>query len=290
MPTSSISMTRKHGPVGFGRLARAASGGLGAALVASLVACGSDDEPSVDSSNPSTPDQDERSGRGGVRQPTEAAGKIDPQEFVDKLSAGLDASTTAQVTMSVNSTAQTMSATGAVDYTGDTPSMALKMTSPEMGEGTIDIRMIDQVIYMSMPMLDTSGKFFKIDLNDPDNPLANSRRPGRVGPEVDARDFGKGVTSVKVTGNETIDGAETTHYLVTSDSKYLTKSLGGSKAGVDLPKEFNYEIWLDGEGRMRRLISDMGKQSSVEMQMTDWGEPVDIDVPPADQIQQMPRT
>jgi hypothetical protein len=78
--------------------------------------------------------------------------------------------------------------------------------------------------------------------------------------------------------------------VVTSDSKYLTKSLGGSKSGVDLPKEFTYDIWLDGDGRMRKLISDMGKQNSVEMQLTNWGESVEIDVPPADQIQQMPRT
>ena len=149
-----------------------------------------------------------------------------------------------------------------------------------MGEGTIDLRLIDQVLYMSMPMIDPSGKFFKIDLNDPDNPMADSLGDlDTFDPKSTLETFGKGVNSVKVIGNETIDGDETTHYVVTSDSKYLTESLGGSKSGVDLPKEFTYDIWLDGDGRMRKLISDMGKQNSVEMQMTNWGESVDIDGP-----------
>ena len=182
----------------------------------------------------------------------------------------------------VSSTGLAMSATGSVDYTGDTPAMALKMTAPELGEGTIDMRLVDQVLYMTMPMFDPSGKFFRIDLRDPDNPLADSLGELRsFDPKSTFAMFGKGAKSVTVVGAETIAGDETTHYRVTTDSCTWRRDSREPRPAPTCPNEFTYEIWLDGDNRMRRLTSDVGQQTSIEMEMTNWGEPVDIAVPPS---------
>jgi hypothetical protein len=279
-------------PVNVRRIAMLAVAPL---LLVGLVACGSgDDTSSADAS--STPSESPSTSGTAASTPTESSSgdstagqEIDPQEFVDRISSTFSKATTAQISMNVTTTGLAMAATGQVDYTGDTPAMALKMTAPSLGEGTIDMRLIDRVMYMSMPMLDPSGKFFKIDLSDPKNPLGASVGDlGTFDPQSTLEMFSKGVKSVKLMGDETIDGDATTHYQVTTVTKYLASELGGATTGTDLPDEFTYDIWLDSNDRLRKMTADVGKQTSIEMEMTNWGEPVDIKVPPASQVQEMP--
>lgn len=242
-------------PVNARRIAAAAAAPI---LLFGLVACGGDDKTAA----------------------------IDPQEFVDRMTASFANTTTAQVTMHVTSSGADISAQGEVDYSGDNPAMAMKMTMPAMGQGTIDMRLIDQVMYMSMPMIDPSGKFFKIDLNDPNSPLGDSIDPSSMDPQSTMQDFGKGVKSVKLVGDESLDGQDVTHYQVLSTTKGLGSSVGGQTAR--LPKTFTYDIWFDSDDHVVKMTADMGKQSSVDMTMSNFGESVDIKAPPADQIQVMP--
>ncbi len=149
------------------------------------------------------------------------------------------------------------------------------------------MRLIDQVMYMSMPMVDPSGKFFKIDLTDKNNPLGESLGDmSSFDPKSTIETFSKGVKSVKVVGTETLDGEDTTHYKVTTLTKDIGTELGGNKAG--LPKTFVYDVWLDGDDRMRKMVAKVDKKTSVEMTMTDFGAPVSIKAPPTSEIQVMP--
>jgi len=50
----------------------------------------------------------------------------------------------------------------------------------------------------------------------------------------------------------------------------------------------SYDMWLDDEGRPRRIQADLGAQGSMQTDMTDYGSDVSIEAPPADQVQAMP--
>jgi hypothetical protein len=45
-----------------------------------------------------------------------------------------------------------------------------------------------------------------------------------------------------------------------------------------------YTFWLDDEQLPVRTAIDMGELGVVEMNFSDWGEPVDIQAPPRSQI------
>jgi hypothetical protein len=264
-------------------------------LLAGLVACGPDanqasaDRSATPSRCPSAPETSSITPLASTTDEPSAGAEIDPQDFLDRLLAGFGSSTTAQIAMVVDTTGLAMSAHGQVDYTGDTPAMALKMTAPAIGEGTIDLRLIHQVMYMSLPMLDPSGKFFRVDLSDPNNPLGDSLGDlSSFDPQSTIQTFSKCVKSVKVVGDETIDGDATTHYQVTASTQELAGNIGAATAGVDLPDVLTYDVWLDSQSRMRKFTADVGKQNSIQMMLTNWGEPVVISAPRADQVQDMP--
>ncbi|MGD9961399.1 LppX_LprAFG lipoprotein [Nocardioides sp.] len=274
-------------PVTARRLAAAAAAPL---LLVGLVACGGDEKTAANDLAASSASPSETASDTPTTEATEseAAGEeIDPQDFADRMASTFTNTTTAQLEMTVSSSGLDMSANGSVDYTGDTPAMALKMEAASLGAGTIDMRLIDQVMYMSMPMLDPSGKFFKIDLNDPDNPLGDSMGDlSSFDPQSTLDTFTKGIKSVKLVGEEELDGETTTHYQVTSLTKDLGSTLGGKTA--KLPKTFTYDIWLDGDDRMRKMVASVDKKTSMEMVMSNFGDPVDIKAPPASQVQVMP--
>jgi len=263
-------------------------------LLAGLVGCGSDeDSPSADSSPTSSSSPTAAT---DTSAPETTAGseptvgeKVDPQEFAALISAGLDAATTAEITMSVTSTELSMSATGHVDYSGDFPAMALSMTAPALGDGVIDMRLVDRVMYMSVPMVDTNKTFYRIDLSDPDNPLADSLGTlTSFDPKSTMEMFTKGLKSVTFIGDETVRGDQTAHYRVTTSTESLEDSLGGTTTGADLPDVVSYDVWLDADNRMRKMKAEVGKQSTLEMEMFNWGEPVSIEAPPDSQVQDLP--
>ncbi|MEX0990942.1 MAG: hypothetical protein WD004_01540 [Actinomycetota bacterium] len=114
-------------------------------------------------------------------------------------------------------------------------------------------------------------------------------------------------------GTETIDGVETTHYAGTvdlqkameqvpeSERAELEQSYAGLEAqlgGFTMP----FDVWVDGDGLVRRVaftfdLSNLGGElaatpvpgmQDLKMVMTmdlyDYGVPVDIQIPPADQV------
>jgi len=116
-------------------------------------------------------------------------------------------------------------------------------------------------------------------------------------------------------GSETIRGADTTHYHATLD---LAKSVDVNGKNVppglrDAMKQFAglfgtipADVWIDADGRMRRerieidfgkvlrgLGGDTGSEAdnaviTETLDFYDFGAPVHIEAPPADQVSQFP--
>lgn len=108
---------------------------------------------------------------------------------------------------------------------------------------------------------------------------------------------------LETVGPEELRGVATTHYRVHLDPADLAKravadnadaaslfdQLSGQSGVTDVP----LDIWIDGEGLVRKLSVDVdapdattGRSGHVSLafELWDYGEPVEIDVPPASQV------
>jgi len=124
---------------------------------------------------------------------------------------------------------------------------------------------------------------------------------------LDPRDifgFLKAVSgSIEAVGSEEVRGVETSHYRATLDPAKLTalvpadqrEALGGvddaaRQAGLT---ELPLDIWIDAENRVRKLAIEIdakmpGSEESLDasfvVELYDYGVPLELDLPPADQV------
>jgi hypothetical protein len=61
----------------------------------------------------------------------------------------------------------------------------------------------------------------------------------------------------------------------------------GSSAVPGMPETITYQVWLDGQDRMRRMRLDI-QGTRLQIDISDWGEPVDITAPPRSALVKTP--
>ncbi|KRF11393.1 hypothetical protein ASG90_16695 [Nocardioides sp. Soil797] len=262
-------------------------------LVLGVTACGPDDDKSSgsdDSSTSSTPEAGANSAESDSASEAAPVGDdVDAKEFANTIKDSFTKVDTASMKMELVNAGLVMTADGQVDYTGDAPKMAMTMSAPAFGEQAIKARVVDGKMFMAMPMLGagTSDSFFEIDLDDPDNPLAQSMGGlSSFDPKSTVEMFGQGLEKVTMVGEDSVNGVHTKHYVVTTNTEEFAKSLGDDADLV--PEDLTYDVWLDDEGRMAKMEADLDAQGKMTLTMSDWGEPVNIVAPPANKIQEFP--
>jgi hypothetical protein len=210
----------------------------------------------------------------------------------------------------------TITGDGVTDFvTGDT---ALTMQFPAIGSeaaGTIELRVVDRAGYMKLP--DSlgggrfAGKWFKLpNLGDANNALPGL---GQSDPSKFLAYLESVSAGVKKVGSDTIRGVDTTHYAASLDlAKAINradvppalrdeiKNLFG-RAGA--PSAMPADVWVDDNGFARRIKLQLdlgafmgnapgagGKLPSitVSMDLYDFGVPVHVQAPPADQVTELP--
>jgi hypothetical protein len=61
--------------------------------------------------------------------------------------------------------------------------------------------------------------------------------------------------------------------------------LYGGVAPEDLPiDELTYTLWVDGDDLLRRITSDLGGHGTMDITAFGYGESVEIEAPPTDQV------
>ena len=75
--------------------------------------------------------------------------------------------------------------------------------------------------------------------------------------------------------------------MLTLDTTKIESLKDAGTAGI--PKELDYDIWLDDENRMRQVLIDMGTNGQINMSIEDWGQDVEIEAPAANEIVEMPQ-
>jgi len=166
-------------------------------------------------------------------------------------------------------------------------------------------------VYVRFPLMakDLPGGKTWIKGDAKDLARANGGQMSQLGSfaGTDARDvFGllKAVSgSIESVGSEEIRGVETSHYRATIDfakleqlvPKEQRQSLGGldqsaKQAGLT---ELPLDVWIDADQRVRKLSIDLdakqpGADASVKaslvVELYDYGTPLDVELPPADQV------
>ena len=124
---------------------------------------------------------------------------------------------------------------------------------------------------------------------------------------MDPRDvfgFLKAVSgSIEAVGSEEVRGVSTSHYRATLDPAKLTQLVPAEQrktlSGVDEAArqagltELPIDVWIDADNRIRKLAielvakmpgSDESMQASFVIELYDYGTPLDLDLPPADQV------
>lgn len=105
--------------------------------------------------------------------------------------------------------------------------------------------------------------------------------------------------TVEELGTENLRGVDTTHYRALIDTEALAETMTAEEradfeeelGGVS--SEFPMDFWIDGDGLVRKFTLDLSgetfddpeiESARMEFEMFDYGEAIDIQAPPADQI------
>ena len=188
--------------------------------------------------------------------------------------------------------------------------------------GEMQIVMNGGVIYMRSPVFEDVGtEWVSMDPSKMDPAAAGQFGGFGMGTTDPSAYIGlfAGVFDVKASGEQELDGVSTTHYVGTID---LQKVLAGftdvvgkdvdaatkkqlemavkqfSVLGID--KKIPFEIWIDEDGlpRRQRITMDFGdlvpgtEEASMEMTVnfSDFGGPVDIEIPRPSEVTDMTET
>jgi LppX_LprAFG lipoprotein len=276
-------------------LTRVLSGVAGSVLLLSMTACGGD-EPAAEESSDATSSSvtsaepsEEAESESADPAEEEVSGGYDAAELLDNMKAAIADNESAHVTMEMTG-GQQMSGEGDVSYAGDETAMQMNMQIPQMGSGTMEMRLIDGVIYMAIPPMTPEGKFFEIDTNDPNSPLGNLGGVTQGDPLATFDAFDAGLEDARYVGEEDVDGEQLDHYVLTVDAKKAAEAQG-QPARPGMPDTITYDMWIDDEDLMRRIEFDLGEAAGGGgrvMTMSDWGAPVTVEAPPRRAILQMP--
>jgi hypothetical protein len=244
-------------------------------LMTGLVACGGDDSDTAESTSSSSSEASETA----EEEPVEAAGEeIDPGEFVSSMMSAMEGASTAHVSLALEGGGQGMSAEGDMDYAKNPPEMKLVMSIPQMGDG-IEMIMTGGFMYIKMPGL-SEGKYIKTAMDDPTNPMGDLT--GQMDPRSQFENMEAALKSVTLVGEEEVDGETLTHYTMVLDGSKVP-----NQQGTTMPDELAYDVWLDGDNRMRQLKIDSAG-TVITSTVSDWGKEIAIKAPKDNQIMEMP--
>ncbi|UYM03717.1 LppX_LprAFG lipoprotein [Solicola gregarius] len=259
---------------------------LGAAATLSLTACGNaEDVVGVDSSV------------GGDSAAAQASGALTQDTFASSVSDAQSKAQTAHLEMDIEASGMEISGSGdmAMDPESDDPKdskMAMTMEMPMIGD--LEMRLVDGIAYVNMGSY-TQDKFATFDLTDDSNPLGTSldEITKQADPNAMVKQLSGSLKDFEKTDEtEEIDGVEATKYELTMDGSELggmmQQAEGSSLSGgsVDMPKKVVAYVWIGDDDLLRKMTMDLDSGSmpmSMEMTFTKWGEPVEVEAPPADE-------
>lgn len=195
-------------------------------------------------------------------------------------------------------------ASGAAEYGTDidqvdmtmTMSMPLDDLDPDAGNGQLEMLLVDGQIYMSFPPelgLPVDKPWLTVDPEggDPISQAFGAMSEQMVDSAALQRKLAEQaeLIAVEELGSDTADGVAVTKYRITLSADDLvefmeipgTEGMSAENAPFD---EAEYTLWLDSGFLLRKLEAGLDGLKYMDMRFFGFGEPVDVEAPPADQV------
>lgn len=209
------------------------------------------------------------------------------EDFLDRMARGMGDSGTAHLEMRVGGRAATRSS-GDMRYDGRGSEIRLTSTLPELfagAAGRMQVVVLRDAAYLSIPGVVPPGKFIRVGKDDPRfAELAGASI--RMSPDQSVKAFRAGLVSVDEVGTERVQGERTTRYAVEVDTVRALQAQG-SDVVPGMPETLTYQVWLDGQDRMRRMALAI-QGTRLRIDISRWGQPVDITAPPRSALVEPP--
>jgi hypothetical protein len=222
------------------------------------------------------------------------------------------AATSARVALTVSAGAAagssfSLTADGVTDFaTGNSQFTAqLGGEAASLLQGPLEERVVDGTVYVQLPasilgLLGGSGgsKWFSFSSSGLGGAASPVPGLGEADPSQFLAYLETVSDNVKNVGSESIRGVETTHYHATLDlgkaidKAQVPQSLRDSlqqvlaQSGAQAPV-IPVDVFVDAGGRLRRVSMTLSA-ATVTLDLYDFGVPVNVQAPPADQIVQFP--
>jgi hypothetical protein len=160
--------------------------------------------------------------------------------------------------------------------------MAMTVNSGTEGLGTIELRLVDRMFYISLGAL-TQNKFTRVDLTDKSNPIA--RQYGDIIQNVDparqVRQYEDAITKFDASGEATeIDGVKVQPYKISVDPSKADQFKQLDPAS--LPDSITFTLYIGPDDLPLRMVSVIPTQNGtgrLQLDYTKWGEKVTIKAP-----------
>lgn len=162
------------------------------------------------------------------------------------------------------------------------------------GAGNYEVIVDRSNVYLQVPFLPQGKRWIVQQLEQPGNVLL-SLYLSPANPDVSSllKGLGAVLSSIEPSGNKSIDGVSTTEYKVVVDpNKVIGRMKVTSQQKQETEQSFGPAhpvlIWTDSESRLRRVqvqlaFPGVGTMTSI-VTYSDFGIPVSISPPPADQV------
>lgn len=202
--------------------------------------------------------------------------KLTKQNFAQKVGAATKAKKSSHIESTIKTGVTEMSIEGDVGYQDDATTAAITLKQGQASAG--EMRLVGGHIYMSLPPLVPTGKFFEVTA---DNKALGSiiKMMDGVGPQQAIDQLERGLVKVKYVGQKKIGSTQTAHYEITADPKKMTDNLGSlPEKLVDQMKVMTYDVYLNPNFTMRRTFVKAAG-SEITMDYTDWGKKVSVQAP-----------
>jgi hypothetical protein len=210
---------------------------------------------------------------------------------------------TAHVALHIDAAGVAVAANGQVDLEGAASRLQMDMTVPSLGQ--LDMVLIGDTMYMKLPqsLVHTAKPWIKVDPNGTD-PVSKALAAvtSQEKQSFDPSQMLNQMASVgTITGHsaDTVAGERVTKYTASVDtaklmtsksvSPQLRQMLSGN--GVRLPAHVPYTVWVNSNDLPVKFsltenvtVQGQAKQITVTGTYTDWGKPVTITAPAADQV------
>jgi hypothetical protein len=265
------------------KLSRAVAAAAASALL-TMTACGSSESLATDGGSASSDPQTNEPADDVTTEGEPTAGELDEESFLSTVADAQLAASTTRMDMSMDLSGQSVTVTGQLEGADTVKASAMELEMEIPGLGSLELILVDGILYLNAGAA-TGNKFAELRLDDPAAEQYLGQLQGQLNPVAMTKALQGALTGFEAVGADPVNGHDATKFILEVVTAKVRAAGGVAEVpGFELPETMVYTFWLDDEQLPVRTAIDMGELGVVEMNFSDWGEPVDIQPPPRSQI------